>query len=58
MYAERLGCLEECMERSREDRRRVTRDTEEGDRELSWVVLEASSAEPHTPRSDISSFSL
>ena len=29
------------MERSREDRRRVTRDTEEGDRELSWVAQES-----------------
>ena len=46
------------MERSREDQGRVTRDTEEGDRELSCVILEASSAEPHTPGSDISSFSL
>lgn len=52
--------LEECMERSREDQSGADyqRDTEEGDGELSWVVLEASRAQPHTPGSDISSFPL
>lgn len=40
--------LEECVERSREDQGRVTRDTEEGDRGLLCIILETSSAEAHT----------
>lgn len=60
MYAERLGFpwKSAWSEVEKINRGRIIRDTEEGDGELSRVVLEASRAQPHTPGSDISSFPL
>lgn len=60
VYAERLGLPWKSAWREVEkiNQGRIIRDTEEGDGELSRVVLEASRAQPHTPGSDISSFPL